>query len=337
MQHQDQQTAAIVQFTVAYEGTLIPFSLPATDTIESLRERLAERTGVPPQAQKLLYKGQIRDADKDGSPNTLASCRIVNGAKIMLVGSSKADISKLQETETKLKVMQQRRQLYAATSNASSGPRVRTLNDGDDFTFQSIQVLTSFKDHTKAQQLLERLRDDVGVREVMKVHKWSVGILKELHPAERTILGYNQNKGQVIALRLRTDDLDGFRHYDSVRKVLMHELAHMVWSEHDDNFHNLNRQLNAEVVKLDWSQKGKTLTGEAAVGEYDRETEEKVDVPQHVGGVFVLGGNREKSQETTMRELLAGAAIQRLAKNDGSSGEEQEEEASSSQFPEKKY
>lgn len=62
----------------------------------------------------------------------------------------------------------------------------------------------------------------------MEKYKWSVQHLTELSPSERSILGYNRNKGEVIALRLRTDDLKGFRHYPTIRRVLLHELAHMV-------------------------------------------------------------------------------------------------------------
>jgi hypothetical protein len=62
----------------------------------------------------------------------------------------------------------------------------------------------------------------------MDDRRWSVGELIELTPFEKTILGYNRNAGQLIALRLRTDDLSGFRSYDSIRKVLLHELTHNV-------------------------------------------------------------------------------------------------------------
>ncbi|KNE58772.1 hypothetical protein AMAG_18301 [Allomyces macrogynus ATCC 38327] len=94
----------------------------------------------------------------------------------------------------------------------------------------------------RARAFLDKLRNDTGIRGIMKQYKWRVGKLIELSPTEHTILGYNRSKGQVIALRLRTDDFDGFRHYDTMRKVLLHELAHMVWSEHDENFHALNRR-----------------------------------------------------------------------------------------------
>ncbi len=42
---------------------------------------------------------------------------------------------------------------------------------------------------------------------------------------------------------MRTDDLKGFRRYDRIRETLIHELAHMVWGEHDANFKELNSQV----------------------------------------------------------------------------------------------
>ena len=48
----------------------------------------------------------------------------------------------------------------------------------------------------------------------MKTRNWNVGLLKEIHPIhDSSILGFNKNKRQVIALRLRTNDMDGFRNY----------------------------------------------------------------------------------------------------------------------------
>lgn len=34
-----------------------------------------------------------------------------------------------------------------------------------------------------------------------------------------------QNQGEEISLRLRTDDLKGFRKYQSIKKTLLHELV----------------------------------------------------------------------------------------------------------------
>lgn len=40
----------------------------------------------------------------------------------------------------------------------------------------------------------------------------------------------------------------GFRKYERIRETLIHELAHMVYGDHDDNFKRLNSQLLAECA-----------------------------------------------------------------------------------------
>ena len=80
---------------------------------------------------------------------------------------------------------------------------------------------------------------------------------------EVCVLGLNQNKGEKIFLRLRTDDLEGFRNINSIKKVLCHELAHNYISDHDAAFYNLMRELEREVVDLNWKNtKGNTLGGD---------------------------------------------------------------------------
>ena len=95
----------------------------------------------------------------------------------------------------------------------------------------------------------------------MRKHSWRVGVLSEFAPGLDTgvvgvtqscLLGFNRNKGQEISLRLRTDDFEGFRHYRIIIDTMLHELAHMVHSNHDAPFHALNRQLQREYVQLDW-------------------------------------------------------------------------------------
>jgi hypothetical protein len=151
--------------------------------------------------------------------------------------------------------------------------------------------------------------------------KWSVGELIELTPFEASILGYNRNAGQLIALRLRTDDLSGFRHYDSVRKVLLHELTHNVWGDHDDNFHALNRQLNKDVVNLDWTAHGAHTLGQA--GDYYNPEEDDEDMENDVtyeSGIYRLGaGSKSNITANTpeaRRELMERAALSRLTKKE---------------------
>lgn len=70
----------------------------------------------------------------------------------------------------------------------------------------------------------------------MQQRKFSVGLLTELAPHEHPDkLGLNANRGEAIKLRLRTNAYDGFRNYNETRRVLCHELAHNVFSDHDED------------------------------------------------------------------------------------------------------
>ncbi|KAI3681041.1 hypothetical protein L6452_35823 [Arctium lappa] len=95
---------------------------------------------------------------------------------------------------------------------------------------------------------MHTLASDRGIVAVMNKHQWRVGIMTEMAPegyvgvSPVCILGLNKNKGEEISLRVRTDDLKGFRKYQSIKKTLLHELAHMVFSEHDANFYALDKQ-----------------------------------------------------------------------------------------------
>lgn len=171
----------------------------------------------------------------------------------------------------------------------------------------------------------------------MADRKWSVGELIELTPFEATILGYNRNAGQLIALRLRTDDLSGFRHYDSVRKVLLHELTHNVWGDHDDNFHALNRQLNKDVVHLDWTAHGaKSLgQGEDYYNPEDDDDDEYGNDVLYESGTYRLGaGSKSDSNQALTpeqrRQRLATAALSRLTKKEE---QEMDEGCGSSSHP----
>eukprot|EP00775_Hariotina_reticulata_P012109 gene12109-12248_t len=106
-----------------------------------------------------------------------------------------------------------------------------------------------------ALRLLHQLAADPAISAVMESHGWRVGLLSEMPPEGKVgvsavcVLGYNVNRGQEISLRLRTDDLRGFRKYLRIRETLVHELAHMEWDDHDSNFKALNSHLLKEVAQ----------------------------------------------------------------------------------------
>ncbi|KAF9205064.1 hypothetical protein BGZ49_004513 [Haplosporangium sp. Z 27] len=304
-----------IQYT--FKGNQHQLDISPSTTVEEFLEAISNQTQVSVAGLKVVFKGKIlKSNDKGDTPTLLEQHPALasKGAKILVLGTTEQDIAKVHSIDQRVSI----RKNYRPPPSVKRSQPVRTLDD-DKYTFGDIQVLPQFTEQDKARALLERLKRDKGIIGIMKLHKWQVGSLTELSPAEKTILGYNRNKGELIALRLRTDDLEGFRHYDAIRQVLLHELAHNVWSEHDDNFHALNRQLNKEVKQLDWTaQSGGSISRDAffdpangLTGYHDDLEDGGVGTHTWRGGSFVLGGkstSRTDSSNMTTRELVARAA-----------------------------
>ncbi|KAI8979746.1 WLM domain-containing protein [Mycotypha africana] len=239
------------------------------------------------------------------------------------MGSLPAQIEKVTEMDIKV---EERRKIAATVRMKKNGVYRggAKSNLDSNYTFHKLTVIEEFPKPEQAKKLLEKLRDDRGIRAIMSARKWTVHELTELTPFESSILGYNKNKGQSIAIRLRTDDLSGFRHYDSVRKVLLHELSHNVYSEHDHNFHALNRQLNKDVVNLDWTANGgHVLSRENFYSPDDAEDDMIDNGVTYEAGAYKLGA--ETSTKTPQDQLstpedkrarLAAAAMSRLTKQE---------------------
>lgn len=104
------------------------------------------------------------------------------------------------------------------------------------YRFHDIKPLSHLPEPQTALAVLQKLADDPAIKHVMQKHEFTVGLLTELAPHEHPeLLGLNQNAGQAIKLRIRTDKYDGFRTYREIRRVLCHELTHNVWGDHDEN------------------------------------------------------------------------------------------------------
>lgn len=181
--------------------------------------------------------------------------------------------------------------------NVYERPRERT-----EYEFHGIEVLPGLPDQDKAMELLKSLANDPAVLAVMQKHKWSVGLLKELYPEgkvgedEVCVLGLNTNQGEKIELRIRTDDLQGFRKIQSIKKTLYHELAHNVHGPHDAKFYTLLRQIEKEIVELDWksNQKGYSLKDNGTVGK-------KLASDQYIPAEMNAGTGTKKSAQTYYR------------------------------------
>lgn len=201
--------------------------------------------------------------------------------------------------------------------------------------FGGIQTLEGLPFRDKAREILLELANDTGIIAIMNKHDFHVGALAELFPegevgiSEVCVLGLNENKGQRILLRLRTDDLAGFRHIHVIKKTLIHELTHNVWGDHDQNFYMLMRQLEKECVELDWTKsKGNRTDGNSGstysssnVIQYMTEQKPKNQLIQDTGPRVLGTGDDDEESDNVWRALPASylasqAAIMRLTREE---------------------
>eukprot|EP00299_Pterocystis_sp_00344_P020247 c9944_g1_i1.p1 GENE.c9944_g1_i1~~c9944_g1_i1.p1 ORF type:complete len:529 (-),score=161.32 c9944_g1_i1:34-1620(-) len=253
---------------VMFAGDEFPVTIPEESTLQHLSDLIFEHVGILREHQKLLWKGQnLLNAENDLNQK-LDEIGISEGARLMLLGAPAASIAQLATvgTITDPTVMpfegRSRPPRYTAKPPTSAAKSY----------FHNFKVLTQFPDHSRASVILSQLATDVGIVKAMEKHKFRVMCLSEMYPEglvgvdDVCVLGLNVNHGEEIKLRLRTDDLKGFRSIADVRKVLFHELAHNVHSDHNDQFFQLMRQIEKDANSLDWTKsQGHTLTGSTSI------------------------------------------------------------------------
>ncbi|KAJ1551115.1 hypothetical protein HK405_015147 [Cladochytrium tenue] len=306
--------AAVV---ISFRGTDYPLVGldPATATLGDLRAAAAAATGVPPELQKLLHR-RLRPDTPDSQPLavtlSLSSASVAAAPeRVLLVGSTAAAVQEVARRDAAAAEFSRARAAAHAAARRMGAPRRDAEPDpAAAFTFDELRPLEEFADADAARRLLARLRDDPGVRAVMAQNRFRVGILGELHPVRSpTLLGLNTNHGAKIELRLRTDALDGFRHYASVRRVLMHELAHNRHGGHGPDFVALDTRLARDCERLG---AGATAGGgDAARPRFSEEEEGSGGAgPRTLGGGALAAS---LPAGASRRELLAAAAQARLA------------------------
>jgi hypothetical protein len=280
------------------------------DSVEALRFKVAEERGLDPSTVKFIAKGKLL-----ANETVIGSALDVVTTKITVVGSS---LILAQPEDVKIAVkddLSATRVKRKFAVSAKHGGRSRSVIS--PYRFHAIQTLPGFKDEARARQILEELSNDPAILYVLEKHRWSVGSLCEMYPegqvgvSDVCVMGLNLNKGQKILLRLRTDDLKGFRKILSIRKVLFHELSHNEHSEHDDDFYVLMRQIEREVNDADWSRG----SGRALDPSFERFEGSSSSRVASEGGVHILGGSNAAIPHTLVqpRVLAAIAATQRIS------------------------
>lgn len=248
---------------------MLDVDLPVETELSQLAELLYQHLpNLDPSTFKFINRGK---AYRPVSKVTLKDMGVKNGSKVKLVASSKKAVNSVVHARD-LPAMagfdhEERREVLRQSPPQASAPAgANYFGQFQTWNYPGLQPPPS-----EALKLLHRLSSDPGILYLMNHYKWKVGVLSEMPPEGKVgvspvcILGVNINKGQEITLRLRTDDLKGFRQYDRIKETLIHELAHMVWGDHDNNFKEFNSKLRRQAQAADWTAPGaRMVSGQAA-------------------------------------------------------------------------
>ncbi|KAK1596536.1 WLM domain-containing protein [Colletotrichum navitas] len=313
-----------ITITLTHRNTPHTFKFPSDGTITHLSEDVEDTLSIPPSNQKFIVPkvGLLKPPFKDPNMSLVA----LQDKKIMLMGVEAKEVASLQAA-SEFAAKRNAARNAARRQNRPFRRRDQALAQADStYTFLSVRPLAGLPHPERSLALLERLKEDPGIRASMRKHKFSVGLLTEMEPLSNTqsnhegttrLLGLNRNGGEVIELRLRTDAHDGYRDYKTIRKTLCHELAHNVHGPHDRNFWDLCHQIEREVDAADWKHGGHTVGQQSSYYEPGEDDEEGFeDHGGWEGGDFVVGGNAGNTTGLSRREILAKAAEERLKKMD---------------------
>ena len=326
--------ADTIQISFSHHGSVYNFDFPPDSTITDLADQIFTELSIPHEHQKFMITPKLGVIKFPFLDPSLPLSSLLK-KKIVLLAPLPSELSALSKASS---VAQPRPKSSVLKPSAPARHRDwRKVQDETTYTFGTIVPLPYLSNPDKSRRFLERLRDDAGIKASMRKHKFSVGVLTEMNPAEHTThesrtLGLNRNRGEVIELRLRTDAYDGYRDYKVIRKTLCHELAHNVFGEHDRNFWDLTNEIEKEVDANDWRSGGHALTNQEFYNPDDSGVEgEHMDGGAWTGGEFVLGGSATGAQQQAFRglsrrELMAKAAEERIKKQEEADKKAQSQE-----------
>lgn len=222
---------------------------------------------------KLLFKGKTIPAQPDKFPfEGLAEKAKKKPLKIMVMATNISAIQELSQkrSDPTIRGFDQEKRMDERRKAANSQKYwADAMVQDKDYKFVRMHACT---DHSfghrstestphafQAMKLLEKMATDPGVVAIMKERELVVGTLGEMDPIDDRImqkteshggclLGYNTNRGLRIDIKLRTDDLSGFRPYPELVGTLIHELSHNWVGEHNLLFWTNYAQMRAEYL-----------------------------------------------------------------------------------------
>ena len=257
---------------LSFKGRTVLTAATIRTSTDELIASAYEGLGLAPNngtttALKLLYKGKRLEP---GSDVPLFSEPPTKTPKILVLTTPVAAVAELnsKRSDPTIRGFDRERQPRHDSSKISEywGP---TTTQDKNYKFCRLEACTWQSFGTRpldstphdfaAHQLLEKLATDPGIKAVLRERQLVVTTLGEMDPIDdrlmrqkqtqgACLLGYNTNAGQRIDLKLRTDDLRGFRPYDQLAATLIHELSHNWVGEHNLLFWANYAQMRAEYL-----------------------------------------------------------------------------------------
>uniref|UniRef100_A0A7C8YT53 WLM domain-containing protein n=1 Tax=Opuntia streptacantha TaxID=393608 RepID=A0A7C8YT53_OPUST len=322
------QLPNILSVHVVWKGRKFVLEQSPDASLKELGEELQALTDVKADTLRLIIPQSSSKSSKLFMPFSeehscikLQDAGIAEGKPVRMMGVYELEINQLlKDAKVNLRIAGFEDEEKRLKQRISRGPQVSfKLPQGPyifcDFRTLELPGIQLNPPPLEALKRMHMLASDPGIVAIMNKHHWRVGIMTEMAPvgyvgiSPKCLLGFNKNHGEEISLRLRTDDLKGFRKYESIKKTLLHELAHMDFAEHDSNFYALNKQLNQEAFALDWTKSRSHTLGDtwfSGHDDMDMDFESENSSHQKVGG----GASH---MVITPREASVAAAYHRLA------------------------
>lgn len=299
------QLQSIFRVPVIWREKKLLLELNSEASLRELGEELQRLTDVKADSMKLIIPQSSTKSSKlflpfseEHSCLKLEDIAIVQGKPLRMMGVSEREVDQLlKDAKANLRIagfedeekrMNRLSKGYQLSVKLPEGPYIFC-----DFRTLELPGVKLNPPASEALKRMHMLAADPGIVAIMRKHRWQVGIMTEMAPegyvgiSPVCLLGLNKNHGEEISLRLRTDDLKGFRKYETIKKTLLHELAHMVYSEHDSNFYALDRQLNQEAFALDWTRSRSHTLSDARFSGLDdmvNDLESESSLPHKLGG-----------------------------------------------------
>jgi hypothetical protein len=256
---------------VRHKNRTINIDIGFERSVNDLFEYLADVVNLDGEHSRLIIGGRsflpFKDGDDPSAFPSLESITEPNSVALLLASTSADDVQQIKafKPDPLLKSIEDEtrdheNRLRRTIELQGESPWGAGADQDGEYRFDRLEVL--FKRMRpapfEAEKLLKKLATDPAIVQIMKSRRFKVGTLCELDPldadiqqaqkgeGDKCLLGWNRNFGQRIALRLRTDDFQSFRKYDSIVNTLIHELVHNIHGNHDEAFWKLFDELNSE-------------------------------------------------------------------------------------------